>query len=178
MGISNKLENPYQTKSKADMMKECCKDSAKKTALKLLYKDSCSCAKRSHKKTWKRRQDRNGKPILHCGFCLPCIYRRVALEAVGWEKKELVGVNVFNVNEIGLLNPNIRKNRDFKALLYFLKKRCNRETIEGELIANGIYEKQELEDYTKFLLHSYNQVKAWVGKYGNDQIKRLAGIWL
>lgn len=176
MGISNKLENPYQTKSKADMMKECCKDSAKKTALKLLYKDSCSCAKRSHKKTWKRRQDRNGKPILHCGFCLPCIYRRVALEAVGWEKKEPVGVNVFNVNEIGLLNPNIRKNRDFKALLYFLKKRCNRETIEGELIANGIYEKQELEDYTKFLLHSYNQVKAWVGKYGNDQIKRLAGI--
>ena len=139
-------------------------------------KDSCSCAKRSHKKSWKRRRDKNGKPILHCGFCLPCIYRRVALDAVGWGKKEPVGVNVFNVNEIGLSNPEIRKSRDFKALLYFLRKRYNRDTIEGELIANGVYEKQELEEYATFLLNSYNQVKVWVGKYGNEQIKRLAGI--
>lgn len=176
MGINNKLENPYQLKSKADMMMDCCEDSAKKAALAVLYKDSCSCAKRSHKKSWKRRRDKNGKPILHCGFCLPCIYRRVALDAVGWGKKEPVGVNVFNVNEIGLSNPEIRKSRDFKALLYFLMKRYNRNTIEGELIANGVYEKQELEEYTTFLLNSYNQVKAWVGKYGNAQIKRLAGI--
>ena len=91
-------------------------------------------------------------------------------------QKEPVGVNVFNVNEIGLSNPEIRKSRDFKALLYFLRKRYNRDTIEGELIANGVYEKQELEEYTTFLLNSYNQVKAWVGKYGNAQIKRLAGI--
>lgn len=176
MGINNRLENPYQTKSKADMMENCCKTPAKKTALKMLYKDSCSCAKRSHKKSWKRRIDKDGNPILHCGFCLPCIYRRVALEAVGWGKKEPVGVNVFNVKEIGLLNPDIRKSRDFKALLYFLKKRCNRDTIEGELIANGVYDKKELEEYTTFLLHSYDQVREWVGKYGNDQKKQLAGI--
>lgn len=49
MGINNKLENPYQLKSKADMMMDCCEDSAKKAALAVLYKDSCSCAKRSHK---------------------------------------------------------------------------------------------------------------------------------
>ncbi len=176
MGINNKLENPYQTKSKADMMEDCCKTPAKKAALRVLYKDSCSCAKRSHKNSWKRRKDENGNPILHCGFCLPCIYRRVALETVGWGKKEPVGVNVFNVNEIGLLKPNIRKSRDFKALLYFLKKRCNRDTIEGELIANGVYDKKELEEYTSFLLHSYDQVREWVGKYGNGQIKQLAGI--
>lgn len=176
MGITNKLENPYQLKSKADMMEDCCEDPVKKAALKLLYKDSCSCAKRSHKNSWTRRKDRNGKPIRHCGFCLPCIYRRVALDAVNWGKKEPVGVNVFNVNEIGLLNSGLRKSRDFKALLYFLKNRCNRDTIEGELIANGVYAKPELEEYTKFLLHSYDQVRAWVDKYGNDQIKRLAGI--
>ena len=61
-------------------------------------------------------------------------------------------------------------------MLYFLRERYNRDTIEGELIANGVYEKQELEEYATFLLNSYNQVKAWVGKYGNEQIKRLAGI--
>ena len=176
MGIDNQLENPYQTKSKADMMKDCCDAPENKAALKILYKDSCSCAKRSHKKSWKRRCDKNGKPILHCGFCLPCIYRRVALDAVGWGKKEPVGVNVFNVNEIGLSNPDIRKSRDFKALLYFLKNRCNRDTIEGELIANGVYDKQELEEYTSFLLHSYDQVREWVKKYGNGQITQLAGI--
>lgn len=176
MGINNQLVNPYQTKSKADMMIDCCEDTAKKAALKVLYKDSCSCAKRSHKKSWKRRRDKNGKPIFHCGFCLPCIYRRVALDAVSWGKKELVGVDVFNVNEIGLLNPDIRKSRDFKALLYFLNNRCNKDTIEGELIANGVYDKQELEKYTSFLLHSYDQVREWVKKYGDNQIKQLAGI--
>lgn len=176
MGINNKLENPYQLKSKADMMTDCCSDRSKKAALRVLYKDSCSCAKRSHKRSWKRRKDQEGNPILHCGFCLPCIYRRVALEAVHWGKREPVGVNVFNVNEIGLLNPDVRKSRDFKALLYFLRKRCNRDTIEGELIANGVCDKQELEAYTTFLLHSYDQVRDWVRKYGNDQIKRLAGI--
>lgn len=176
MGIQNQLVNPYQLKSKADMMEDCCNDPAKKVALKVLYKDSCSCAKRSHKKSWKRRRDRNGNSILHCGFCLPCIYRRVALEAVGWGMKEPVGVNVFNVNEIGLSNPDIRKSRDFKALLYFLRKRCSRDTIEGELIANGVYDKHELEEYTKFLLHSYEQVRDWIKKYGNTDIKKLAGI--
>lgn len=176
MGINNKLENPYQLSSKADMMEECCSNPAKKAALKVLYKNSCSCAKRSHKRSWKHRRDKNGSPVLHCGFCLPCIYRRVALEVVDWGKKEPVGVNVFDDKEICLSNPDSRKSRDFKALLYFLKKRCNRDTIEGELIANGIYDKHELEAYTKFLLHSYEQVRDWVRKYGNDQIKRLAGI--
>lgn len=176
MGINNKLENPYQIKSKADMMVDCCKDPKKKAALKLLYKDSCSCAKRSHKRSWKRRKDRNGRPILHCGFCLPCIYRRVALDAVGWDTKEPVGVNVFNVNEIGLSNPNVKKSRDFRALLYFLKNRCDRDTIEGELIANGVYDKQELNSYSAFVLHSYEQVKEWIRKYGNAEIRRRAGL--
>ena len=174
IGIYNQLYNPYQLKSKADMMEECCQDKSKKQILHVLFKNSCSCAKRSHKKTWIHRNDGSGKPVLHCGFCLPCLYRRVSLAKVGWDT-ETVGINVFNHRELNL-NDTYKRGRDFKALLYFLKYRCNKETIETELIANGVINKYELEQYANFVLHSYDQIKDWIRANGDARIRRAAGV--
>lgn len=176
MGIQNKLVNPYQLKSKADMVIDCCNDNAKKDALRLLYKESCSCAKRSHKRWWKNKKDANDNPILHCGYCLPCIYRIVSLAIVGWDVNEPLGNNVFDPREVDLDNPKLLKNRDFKALLYFLKNRCNKETIESELIANGITDLDELHSYTDFVLHSYDQVKDWIKIHDNPKISSMGGL--
>lgn len=175
IGITNKLTNPYQLKSKADMVADCCRDEQRKFNLELLYKYSCSCAKRSHKHSWSHRKDTYGNPILHCGFCLPCLYRRVSLSQVGWDT-EPIGVDVFNSLELDVNDTTRKKGNDFRSLLYFLKYRCNRETIEEELIANGVTDLQEIETYTAFLIHSYNQVKDWLRLHGNEIIKKLAGL--
>lgn len=170
IGIQNQLFNPYQLKSKKDMVDDCCHDAEHARALKLLCGESCSCAKRSHRRYWER------KNVLHCGVCLPCLYRKVSLSDVDGLRDEQVGIDVFSPVEIMMNRADIKRNRDFKSLLYFLKTRCNREVIETELIANGITGKDEVNTYTDFVLHSYDQVKDWLRANGDASIKLMAGI--
>ena len=170
IGIQNTLENPYQLKSKKDMVDDCCQDAARKRALVLLCSESCSCAKRSHKRYWNRRN------VLHCGACLPCMYRRVSLSGVNELRNEQYGLDVFTPAEIQITRSDIKRNRDFKSLLYFLRNRCRREVIETELIANGITGKAEVEAYTDFVIHSYDQVKDWIRTNANADIRQRAGI--
>ena len=170
IGIQNQLVNPYQLKSKKDMVDDCCLEVERARALKLLCGESCSCAKRSHRRYWVRRN------VLHCGVCMPCLYRRVSLSDVDGLRDEQVGIDVFSPVEIMMNRTDIKRNRDFKSLLYFLKTRCNREVIETELIANGITGKDEVNTYTDFVLHSYDQVKDWLCANGDASIKLMAGI--
>lgn len=170
IGIQNQLVNPYQLKSKKDMVDDCCLEVERARALRLLCGESCSCAKRSHRRYWVRRN------VLHCGVCMPCLYRRVSLSDVDGLRDEQVGIDVFSPVEIMMNRTDIKRNRDFKSLLYFLKTRCNREVIETELIANGITGKDEVNTYTDFVLHSYDQVKDWLRANGDASIKLMAGI--
>lgn len=170
IGIQNQLVNPYQLKSKKDMVDDCCLEVERARALRLLCGESCSCAKRSHRRYWVR------KNVLHCGVCMPCLYRRVSLSDVDGLRDEQVGIDVFSPVEIMMNRTDIKRNRDFKSLLYFLKTRCNREVIETELIANGITGKDEVNTYTDFVLHSYDQVKDWLRANGDASIKLMAGI--
>ena len=170
IGIQNPLDNPYQLKSKKDMVDDCCQDTKRKSALMSLSSESCSCAKRSHKSYWVRRN------TMHCGVCLPCLYRKISLSGVEELINERYGLNVFADAEIQINRSDIKRNRDFKSLLYFLRNRCTKEVIETELIANGITGKDNVNTYTDFVLHSYEQVKEWLRTYGNDEVKRMAGL--
>ena len=113
---------------------------------------------------------------MHCGVCLPCLYRRVSLSDVEELRNEQYGLDVFTTAEIQINRSDIKRNRDFKSLLYFLRNRCKREIIETELIANGITGKSEIEVYTDFIHHSYNQVKDWLRVYADADIRQKAGI--
>lgn len=170
IGIQNTLENPYQLKSKKDMVDDCCRDEERKRALVILCPESCSCAKRSHKRYWVRRN------VLHCGVCLPCLYRRVSLSGVEELRNEQYGLDVFTSAEIQITRSDIKRNRDFKSLLYYLRNRCRREIVETELIANGITSKAEVDAYTEFVLHSYDQIKDWLRTNASADIRQLAGI--
>lgn len=70
IGINGRVENPYWDKTKGEMAAEC----ANGTLLKSLVADSLSCSSPT-KGRWKRHG------IEHCGFCLPCLIRRAALDA-------------------------------------------------------------------------------------------------
>ncbi len=77
---------------------------------------------------------------------------------------------------LNLDNKHQKRNRDFNALLYFLKNRMNERTIRQELFFNGIIEKQELDEYTSLALHSYRQVINWLKKKATNEIQIRAGI--
>lgn len=107
---------------------------------------------------------------------MPCMYRRVSLSGVNELRNEQYGLDVFTPAEIQITRSDIKRNRDFKSLLYFLRNRCRREVIETELIANGITRKAEVEAYTDFVIHSYDQVKDWIRTNANADIRQRAGI--
>lgn len=177
IGIRNKIVNPYSLMSKADMMKNIFDNEAKRNDLIPLVDLSCSCAKRGHNVHWDKTGDEiKANNITHCGMCLPCLYRRVSLDVINMDKAEKLGTDVLNGVKYDIHNISHKRAKDFRALLYFLKRRCNAQIIRRELLMNGITDEGELNEYVKLALHSYEQVRDWLRKNANTRIKQMAGI--
>ena len=109
-------------------------------------------------------------------MCLPCLYRRVSLDVINMDKAEKLGTDVLNGVKYDIHNISHKRAKDFRALLYFLKRRCNAQIIRRELLMNGITDEGELNEYVKLALHSYEQVRDWLRKNANTRIKQMAGI--
>ncbi len=109
-------------------------------------------------------------------MCLPCLYRRVALDAVGLDNTGNLGTDVLNGQKYNINEHSQKRAKDVRALLYFLRCRCSAKNIKRELILNGITDVKELNDYVNLALHSYQQVRGWLELNANFRIKQLAGI--
>lgn len=70
LGINGRIENPYWDKTKGEMVASC----RNSQLLKTLTADSLSCSSPA-KGRWK------GHGIEHCGYCLPCLIRRAAIDS-------------------------------------------------------------------------------------------------
>lgn len=70
LGIVGRIENPYWSRTKGEMIASC----ANQDLLRTLVPASISCSSPT-KGRWK------GRGIEQCGYCVPCIIRRAALEA-------------------------------------------------------------------------------------------------
>lgn len=70
LGINGKIENPYWDKTKGEMVSMC----RNQTLLKTLVPSTLSCSSPT-KDRWR------GIGEQHCGYCLPCLIRRAALES-------------------------------------------------------------------------------------------------
>ena len=177
IGIQNQLYNPYRLMSKADMMGACCGNNDKNTIIRQLCRLSCSCAKRSHNFYWDKPSDEIAQHhIKHCGMCLPCIYRRVALDVVGLDDTAFVGTDINHGNPYDIDNLRQRRGRDYRTLLHFLRRGLNTDYIKAELRANHITTDMGLEDYVTLITHSYEQVILWVARHGSARVKQIAGI--
>lgn len=75
-GVPNPLVNPYELKTKGDMLR----DSRNQSLLRELAPSTVSC---SHPEAarWQERDEGN------CGYCFPCLIRRASLAAVGWNNE-------------------------------------------------------------------------------------------
>jgi hypothetical protein len=77
LGVAGRVKNPYWHQTKGEMAAAC----ASEAALRALAPASLSCAHPASA----RWQGVQGKGIEHCGYCLPCLIRRAALERA-WGK--------------------------------------------------------------------------------------------
>lgn len=72
IGIHTNILNPYEFLTKGEMVSQC----KNQNLLQQIIQDSNSCGKRGHRSNWEN------KAATHCGVCMPCTYRRAALQSI------------------------------------------------------------------------------------------------
>ena len=90
LGIDGRVKNPYWDKTKGEMVASC----RNSQLLKTLTADSLSCSSPA-KGRWK------GNGIEHCGYCLPCLIRRAAIDSAWGTGND---ATVYSIEDL-LANP-------------------------------------------------------------------------
>ena len=162
LGLNHLIKNEYEMKTKGEMLEECIDNDI----LRATYKKSCSCAKRGTRKDI--RDVMTGTN--HCGICMPCIYRRVALHRIGVDD-EVVGTNLFNPQKYPL-----EKLPDVPAFLDYMRNPLSIEDIEKNLLINGTLPLNKVEQYASVVFRTRSQIIDWIRDKGSVEIKNKLGI--
>ncbi len=143
--INVTLINPYQFKTKGEMLKEC----ADQKTLREVVQETVSCS------NWKRK----GK---QCGRCVPCLIRRAAFAAVGFYERNVY----FYENLATVLKDN--NNRDDLFALISAINRVSDRTVNSWLLDSGpLPTNREVRDeYKKIFIKGLNEVKTYLKDEG------------
>jgi hypothetical protein len=160
LGLSTVIHNPYTFKTKGEMFVEC----ENQTFLQSIYQDSVSCGKRG------RRQFHFDNPNEkhNCGRCMPCIYRRAALNKAGLDNENHYGNFITKASSTG--------NNDLPALFSYLKRNIPLEKMKRDLLVNGNIEIHNLTEYADMVLRSKQEVLKLFSDKGNRFVKSELGI--
>lgn len=144
VGINCKIKNPYQFKTKGEMVKACKNPKALRNAVS----DSVSC---SH---WKR------PPHKQCGVCVPCIIRRASLHAGA--VSETTDYQFNNVADV--YNFDDRRD-DLIALSIALATKSTRKI--GAWISNGgPLPGSDYKEFQKVFINGLDEVEAFLNAEG------------
>lgn len=107
LGMELSIENPYQYLTKGELLRGC----RRQSLLRQLVPFTLSCAHPVASRWLKGRQG-------NCGYCYPCLIRRAALEAVGWDNG---GEYLVDVRQEPKVLASRTKGADLRSLLYLLE---------------------------------------------------------
>jgi 7-cyano-7-deazaguanine synthase in queuosine biosynthesis len=119
LGIRTSVENPFELLTKGEMLQPFSSDLFFKSLVDL----SNSCGKGGHKRWWYKFAVFNDSGTIphHCGKCMPCIYRRAAMNKADWDDNTFYGDNIFNFTHWSWKNESKHKRfKDVKTLLQFI----------------------------------------------------------
>jgi len=164
VGLRHPLENPLIGKTKGEAVKGC----LNQTLLQSLACKSTSCAKPGHTVWWVRRKA-NG-----CGQCMPCIFRRAALHAAGWDT-EVYGNDICS-GEVDVFNPKRKSADDLRAVLSFLKSKRSEQDIAKLLVSSCPLPPMTVMDHANTVYRAMDEVRALLQQKAIKKIQRAAGI--
>ena len=160
IGLNHQVENKYQTCTKGEMVEQC----VDRDVLLAAYNKSCSCGKRGT-----RKDIRDDNHAVHCGVCMPCIYRRAALHKISLSEK--VGTDIFHSVKRGVMDIP-----DMPALVSYIRKDISKEEIKRNLLINGSLPLDKLDEYASVVMRTREEIKQWVRDKAPRDIKRLFGV--
>lgn len=141
LGISVNIENPYQFKTKGEMILEC----RNRDLLQDNIENTMSC---SHPDIGRFHGEDHS---LHCGSCLPCTIRRAAIKKGSINDTSEYWDEVYLKGEIAKRNLNVYKTAmaNFNPKLSFLKIQCSGAIEEKIAEFTDLYNRgmQELKNF-------------------------------
>ena len=164
VGLRHPVENPLLEKTKGEAVKFC----LNQALLRSLVTKSTSCAKPGHTVWWVRR-NANG-----CGQCMPCIFRRAALNTAGLDA-EIYG-NDICTGEVDVFDPDTDAADDFRAVLSFLKSKHSEQDIAKLLVSSCPLPPTTVMDHANTVYRAMDEVRALLRQKANKKIQRAAGI--
>lgn len=164
IGLSHPIQNPLIGRTKGEAVSQCRNQAILKNAA--LF--STSCAKSGHTNSWVRRTANA------CGRCMPCIYRRAALHAIGLDT-EIYG-NDICTGEVDVTNPASDSADDLRACLSFLRHNHSQASVAKQLSANGPLPPLEALAHADTVIRAMNEIRDLLRDKGNTTITSIAGI--
>ncbi len=152
LGINNKILNPYQWKTKGEMMVEC----DNQRLLKTLNSETLSC---SHSENSRYSGMRPG---IQCGYCVPCIIRQAAEK-----KSNITGTEyVHNITQ-STPSQKLVSGSDIRAFKLSLKRLESKSTrnIMFDILSSGpipFENKNELDEYINVYKRGMKEVKEFL----------------
>lgn len=140
LGISAHLENPYRFKTKAEMLTEC-------TNMQFLRQNvatTISCSSIS-KARWR------GLSPKHCGFCVPCLIRRTAIQVAFGDDSTDYLIGDLADRPLNAKNVEAQHVRSFQMMR-------RRLTQHPELARTLIYKSGPFSDYSQGEINDYIEV--------------------
>jgi 7-cyano-7-deazaguanine synthase in queuosine biosynthesis len=149
---SGTLKNPFLYESKTDMLRTF------EPKLKAALLRTVSCSRPS------RYQERR---VRHCGYCVPCIYRRVAFAASGLDAASDYAFDVFKQ----LVDMTVTARRDFAALVEFARRYRLLSPLrkQGTVVSQGYFSPAVGEEIGPYATSDYSpwvqMLDRWTGEF-------------
>jgi 7-cyano-7-deazaguanine synthase in queuosine biosynthesis len=153
------MKNPFLFQSKTDMLR------GVDASLKQAVLRSVSCARPSRYKNLNVR---------HCGYCVPCIYRRIAFVDPGLDNSDDYAFDIFG----RLSSIEITKQLDFRSLVAFAKRFNNAGRVERELVlfSHGSFPLSVGERFGDQPVDSYTIWREMLERWCSDFLAKLASV--
>jgi 7-cyano-7-deazaguanine synthase in queuosine biosynthesis len=150
------IKNPFLFESKTDMLR------GLDSKLAQAMRRSVSCARPSRYKNL---------GVRHCGYCVPCIYRRVAMKEAGLDSAGDYGFKLFE----NLGSVDTTKQMDFRALVSFARKVTSCSPLSREIIvlSHGFFPVATAERFGDKKITSHAPWGDMLLRWSNDFLKKL-----
>ena len=145
LGVKNSIINPLELKTKA----ECVADCRNPVLLAALAPKSVSCSHGTRRRHWTRKSAAN------CGYCVPCLLRRVSLHAASLDSGADYGIDV-GTSEV---NSDRATGDDLRALIDALSTYSSEAAIRRAI--TNVARIEPLDGYVAMVRRGFQQIAGW-----------------
>lgn len=147
LGLLNPIINIFELKTKG----ECVADCSNRGLLEIAQNDSVSCSHGSRKQHWVRK----GRVIRNCGYCIPCIIRRAALNKIGKDESSSYGLDILSdeINE----DKSLASAVDLRAIRSFIREKRTREDVVQQI--NNVASVSGVNERADMILRGIDEIK-------------------